>query len=325
MKKLAITEIPNDFKILYKELYNTHIYNLEKLRKRIKIINIISYSLLTIGILILLFKDIKYIPFYAEGKLVTFSLIMIFISVSIIILNNNSEKGYTIIYKKNIISNFIKLINNNINYNYIEDTKKTNEYLYRYKDAEFDDKYFNMFNANDYTEGYITENIFIGISDLNIQNRIKRGRRRSAIFPVFEGIFVYSECNKNINSIIKVIRKEDEKIESSIERINLNNEIFEKKFTVYAEDESIARSIFKDKFIETLINFHDKYNLDFEITLKNNNIYLRFYAGGMFEPSIYKNSMDKEILFRYYVILNFIIEVTKSINEEIQKFEFNVY
>ena len=46
----------------------------------------------------------------------------------------------------------------------------------------------------------------------------------------------------------------------------------------------------------------------------NNNIYLRFFVSNMFEPKIFGSSMDKELIYIYYIILNFIVEITEKIN-----------
>ena len=67
------------------------------------------------------------------------------------------------------------------------------------------------------------------------------------------------------------------------------------------------------------LNFYDK--IKYEIVIKENKIYLRFFTGSMFEPRIYGKALDKVLITTYYSILSFIIDVTSKINKEIQNFE----
>ena len=57
------------------------------------------------------------------------------------------------------------------------------------------------------------------------------------------------------------------------------------------------------------------YKIKFEIVLKNNNIYIRFNTGVMFEPNILKKSNDMKTLWIYYNVLKFVATVTIKINK----------
>ena len=49
--------------------------------------------------------------------------------------------------------------------------------------------------------------------------------------------------------------------------------------------------------------FYNKYQIKYEIVFRENTIYMRFFTGAMFEPKIFGNSMDKELLLKYYCII----------------------
>jgi len=58
--------------------------------------------------------------------------------------------------------------------------------------------------------------------------------------------------------------------------------------------------------MDMLIEFQKKYNMRFDIVIKNNIIYLRFHSGTMFEAGAIKQvALDKDIIKKYYDILEF--------------------
>ena len=47
-------------------------------------------------------------------------------------------------------------------------------------------------------------------------------------------------------------------------------------------------------------------HIDYEITIKNNQIYIRFMSGKMFEAAdLQKFSLDKNTIYKYYKMLDF--------------------
>ena len=48
---------------------------------------------------------------------------------------------------------------------------------------------------------------------------------------------------------------------------------------------------------------------------------MSFFTGTMFEPKTFGSSMDKQLLFTYYSILQFISNVTKKVNKTLEDLE----
>ena len=48
---------------------------------------------------------------------------------------------------------------------------------------------------------------------------------------------------------------------------------------------------------------------------------IRFHTGNMFEPKLFKSSLDYNMLKEYYDIIEFVIRVTKEINKVIENTE----
>ena len=170
---------------------------------------------------------------------------------------------------------------------------------------------FNRYNYTDYIEGNLSDNIFIRMADIDVKFVSGSGKNRS-VQNIFEGIFAVTDTNKNINGYVKISR--NNLIKDNDFRINMDSEEFEKIFDVFSKDKILAMQILTADVMESLIKFKNKYDIDFEIVLMNNNIYLRFFVSNMFEPKIFGSSMDKELIYIYYIILDFIVEITEKIN-----------
>lgn len=308
--KLLNQPVSFEFQEVYTKLYNENFKKLEKLRQRARIEALITYILLILPIVVwyTTFDD-----FYA-----ILGFILYFI-VSAVFRKNRI--AYKKTYKIEIISSFIKLLNSDLKY--IPLGYRTYEVKYDYIDANFDNKKFNIFLHDDYIEGHLNENIIAKISDICVKYERKNGEARFAeeLFEeLFNGLFVSTNCNKNINNTIKISRNKLKILEHKT-KVEIDSQEFEKYFNVYSDDKILTMRILSSELIQSMTDFYNKYNLDFEIVLKNDNIYLRFYTGPMFEPKLFGNSMDIEILFTYYFILQFVIEVTTKINKVLDEIE----
>lgn len=74
--------------------------------------------------------------------------------------------------------------------------------------------------------------------------------------------------------------------------------------------------------MQELVDFRKKTNLNYDIVIKNNVIYLRFHCGYIFEPqAIRKGIADKKSIERYFNILNFIYELSKKLIKTIDETE----
>ena len=75
--------------------------------------------------------------------------------------------------------------------------------------------------------------------------------------------------------------------------------------------------------MQELIDFYNEMKIDYELTIKENHIYIRFWTGPMFEaPSLDKFSLDKNILYKYYKILNFTFNLTNDMLKLINETEY---
>ena len=102
-KHISLNNISNEFENLYKNLFDKHIYSLNSLRNKLLLMIMIFF----ISIVILIIsKDYKFVG-------IIFAIIS---SVKIV----RYREGYIKLYKSEIISNFIKLLNDKLEYKTID-------------------------------------------------------------------------------------------------------------------------------------------------------------------------------------------------------------
>ena len=315
--KVSLKELPEEFEMIYQDLYKNYIYDLEKIRNKIKWKKIIQYIFSPI-----FFVFIGLVQFGALGDSFGSGFIICSVAIAsfaILVISSSrldlDKREYRRLYKNKVIPEFVKLINNHLEFkSFDNELFKMRE---NYRTSGFDKKMFNSFESNDYVEGFSDDEIFIKMCDVNVQFYEDKDKR---IPKRFQGIFAHTKCGKYIGTEIK-ISKNKIKILEQEQRVEMDSAEFEKYFDIYSQNKIEAMQLLTIDVMETLMNFYKKYNLDFEIIFRNNTIYMRFFTGPMFEPQIFRNSMNKKTLAVYFCILKFIVDVSKSVNKALQEVE----
>lgn len=294
------------FEEVYQGLYNNKMSGLEEKRKNVIMKFILVGSAFFIAICGTLFGNLLLI---LGGILVAV----------LMIANNKKEKNYVSTYKKDIINKFIKLIDNKLEYK----TENIDVLALRrdYKTADFNSESYNIFKADDYIYGLLNNEVHTEMSDLHIQRKeeyYQDGKRKEMIIDVFEGIYTKTECNKDIGTYIKIFKNQF-KIFGKKDRVEMDSQEFEKYFDIYSENKIVTMQLLTSDIMLILLDFYKKYDLQYEIVIKENNIYMRFLTGPMFEPAIFNSSMDKKRLLQYFGILKFVLDVTNEINKALKE------
>jgi len=305
--KISTKNIPDKFNELYQSLYNSNIYSLEK--SRLKIVK--KYIFLII--ILLSFIPIYYytsIEFKINNEIYLFSLPGFLLLYFILRFLSNISKDttqYANTYKNIIIPNFINILNPSLIY---KPNPNTDIILNLYNQASFDNYSFNRSYIDDYIEGFYTTNNYITIC--NIQTKFNR-------HPMFNGIFSCSNLNKYITSDIQF---STHNLQSNSTLNKINNKNFKKYFNIYSEDTTIVDKILTSELTNILIAFYNKYYINFDIVIRNDKLYIRFLSCSIFEPKIFRSSLHKKSLYKYYCILEFVYEMNKKLNEILDNTEF---
>lgn len=311
--KKFLIENQNNFNEI--ELQRKNSINERKRKKFLIIISVITFFLLSIGTII--FSTDKH-----NETLEVFGIFfmnMTWISPMIIALTKrNNLKEYYKLYKEKIIKNLIKSFcsslqyypNDGINY---EDFKKINyEHFNNFyssnliKGMYMNDeitisKVITQYSYHDYSgsgNGYGNYETFDGLfakvrlpQETNIELYIKRKKTLSKkLFNIFLG---------DINQVAKSNAEEDflKNNYNKIEITELNN-----IFNIYSSNPELIKNILDSKMNEILIDIYNKEK--FEISIKDNCIYMKFWIAGLFSnPPIEKETYDKEIIYKNYKML----------------------
>lgn len=316
---IILDNMPNDFKQVYDKLYEEHILELENMRKKVRIREIFKYICLLLFFIGYFVMDFDGVLFSQTIDMVIslIGFISLILFMVLVFRSRKYKKSYKLSYKKEIVSNFIKLLNPNLEYKPITDNPQ--QILDYYRSANFDNKTFNKFYCDDYIEGFITDDIYLKMTDVHIRRETGSGKNRH-VEEIFQGLFAITKCNKNIGTTVKT-SKNKMKILEKKDRVEMDSNEFEEYFDVYSQNKIVAMQILTSDIMEMLLNFYKKYQLAFEIIFENSTIFLRFFTGPMFEPKIFGNSMDKELLFIYFETIKFTTQLTQKVNKVIQDTE----
>ena len=309
----------------FEDLYNDEIINNEELNKiwkeareeqqKInKVVGLISI-IVTIIILIAMINSIGF-----DFMLILPTIIMIiFVNLIIFVISmffRKKQREYGKIFKNVIIK---KLINNF--YNDVEyfPNKQMPSRIY---DEPNYNEYYNRYYSDDYIEAKINNEHDIEMAEVKTQEveteTDSDGNTHTTTTTKFHGIFAKIVIDKSINSELRI--EQNGRYFLSKKRLEMDSSEFEKYFDVSATNKIIGMQLLTADVMEELINFINKTNMRYDIVINNNNIYLRFHCGTMFEAgSIKKGVVDKNIIQKYFYMLNFIYnlsdKIIKLINE----------
>ena len=96
---------------------------------------------------------------------------------------------------------------------------------------------------------------------------------------------------------------------------------FEKLFDVESEDKIFAMRVLTSDVMTSIINLYYKCKYEFEISIIEDVVYIRIKTGKMFEPHVFKESLEYETLEKYYVIIKKVIDIVEQLNKYVLELE----
>ncbi len=263
------------------------------------------------AIIIFLSKGIssQYI-FLILPSIIFLLVINLFVVVIINILFTGKEKNiYNEKYKKVVINKLMNNFYENLEY---FPQKSIPEHIY--KEAKYDEFYDN-YESEDYFEAQINNEYSIQMAEVHIQEEQEyedsNGETQTREITKFHGLFAKIVMDKSINSELRIMQNGEI---LSKNRLKMDSSEFEKYFDVKASDKIIGMQLLTADVMEELIAFIEKTNMKYDICLKNNELYIRFHCGAMFEPgNIKKGMIDKTSLQKYFYMLNFTYNLTNKL------------
>lgn len=309
---------------IHKQLNKSSKELLKELNKKLRWINI--WQVIFVCILIISIIIFKYMLMFEAILGIILSCIMLIILWSI---QNKYKQKNNIVYKEKIMNEFVSLIDKKMEYMYIKEESQGYIGAAYYIHAGFDEEklektmFDRMFKGTYYKEhcvkDYINiyDNPFVEIFDLHTIFVDEFERKDK-----FDGVFVVMHSSVQKDNIIKISKNKKDLIINK-EKLQMDSGEFERYFDVYAQDKVVAMQLLTSDVIESLIDFYNKYKIQFEIVFKDMKVYFRFFTGKMFNLEDGMGYIDKRRLYVQYNILNFISKITKEIKkaeDEMEKY-----
>ena len=223
---------------------------------------------------------------------------------------SKSNRKYTLIYKNVVINKLMSNFYNNLEY---FPQKEMPEYIY--EEAKYNEHY-DRYKSEDYFEAQINNKYSIQMAEVLIQDerthRDSDGDTHTEIVTIFEGLFAKVIMHKSIKGELRI--EQNGTMLFDKKRLEMDSKEFEKYFDVKTSDKILGMRLLTADIMEELIEFKNKTNMKYDIYIKDNELYLRFHSGPMFEVGKLKNgAIDKEILRKYFYMLNFTYNLSNKL------------
>ena len=180
--------------------------------------------------------------------------------------------------------------------------------------------YYNRYSSDDYMEAILNDKYSIQMAEVKtvkVERRSNsRGGSSTTTTIIFHGLFAKIIMDKSINGELRILRNGLANFDKK--QLRMDSSEFEKYFDVSASDKILGMRLLTADVMEDLLEFSKKLDIEYEMTFRKDTIYFRFYTGNMFEPRSKGNALDKEDIYSYYEILEFIINITKKINDVVE-------
>lgn len=285
-----------NFDEIYNKIYKENFEELNNYHKKQTMLQIIIAVLLFI---IYIFISI-YIPY------MFFIGFICYIILTLTCFTLFRSKKYVKCFKKNVITSILKNYNSNFTFNAQEEIPYTD-----YLEADFEQS-FDFYHSEDCISGKIQEICNFKMAEVITEKRKQDDNEKNSYTTIFNGLFAKIDIPENIPCDIQI--REDSKIKvSSLPKLEMDSIEFEKLYNVYTDNSIICMQLFTSDIMQMLIDFNLKYKLLPEITIKQNNLYLRFkLKKRIFEPKLFKKVLDYKEIQDNYLFINSIMNLCNA-------------
>ena len=248
-------------------------------------------------------------------KFVMFGYMAFFFSLIIILIVVRKSK-YTPMFKEKAIKPFIKNMDENFEYN---PKGGISSVVYRQGEFERYDRYY----AEDLITGKLDGKYNFQMSEVHTEEESTDSDGNTSTYTLFHGLFGLVECAKDIGTTFKI--RSDKgvlgKLFKGKTKVEMDSQEFEKYFDVYGDNKIVVMQLLTSDVMNTMMDFIKQSRIKYEITIKSDEMYIRFHTGNMFEPKLFKSQLDYNMLIEYYDIIKFVLNVTKEINKVIENMD----
>ena len=300
------------FNELYTRLYRENFNELEVLRKKERM-TILPFFILFIAAVIVGVINIKYMP-----AIMMVMLLYIVVKICKSLKENKGKKTYRTIFKEKIIGPIIENVFEGATYDPHKGIDRR-----EYTNAGYPD-WIDRYTSEDLIVAPLNipgeKTTIITFSEVHTERRHEDKDGHTSYSTEFNGLAGSFLIPKDTNNKM-YIRANGLFSKFTKRRVNMDMSEFEKIFDVESEDKILAMRILTSDVMTEMIDIYTKYKYRFEISIINDKVYMRLHTGAMFEPAIFKESIEYKQLEKYYSILKALTNVSEHIYDTILKLE----
>ena len=307
-----------EFEETYKDILNNQdeefkkaFEELKEAKKKIIIIDVIIICIA------LIYMRIN--PFNIRYMLIGMVSVIVAYIVAIKVTGiQRKSKRYNSLYKDRVIKKMIEAKFTNLEY---EPEMGMSRNIY----AEGKYENYDRYKSDDYMIAKIDDKYKVEMAEIETERKEttedSEGNKRTSYVTIFHGLFAKIEMEKSINSNLEIYPNKTELFFKK-NKITMDSSEFEKNFDVKATNKIVAMQLLTSDVMEELISFMRINNMKYDIKIRENIMYIRFYCGRVFETGkLREGIVEKKLIERYYNILNFTYTLPKKIIKLIESTE----
>lgn len=301
---------------LYTRLYNENFEELEVLREKAK-----RSSVAVIFVMAAIFILASINPIFIFLAIVAAIIYAVVVSnkrKNVNITVQPRGKTYAEVFKEKIVGPIIE--------NTFEAAKyspKEGISSFDYRRAGYNESY-DRYHSEDLVIAPLTisgeTSTFITFSEVHTERETQDEDGNTSYVTIFSGLAGSFLIPKNTNKRI-YIRNNGRVSNWNKNKVKMDMPEFEKVFDVESEDAILAMRILTSDVMSEMLDLYKKYKYRFEVNIINDTVYMRLRTGPMFEPNVFKSSMEYKQIEKYYLVLKALTSIASHIYNEINNLE----
>ena len=301
------------FSELYARLYTENFAELEAMRAKSKKTTVLAILIIAVTFIL------------ASINPIFFILLFVAIIIGTISSAKNKKvpvemrgKSYPEVFKEKIVTPLIENTFEGAKY-----TPKEGISSMEYRKADYKE-YYDRFHSEDQiiaplrVKGEVVTSI--SFAEVHTERESKDSDGDTTYVTVFSGLsgsfLIPKDTGKNI-----YIRANGRVSNWNKNKVKMDMSEFEKIFDVESDDKILAMRILTSDVMAEMIDLYKKYKYRFEINILNDTVYMRLSTGPMFEPSIFKSSMEYKQIEKYYLVLKALTNIAEHVYETVSELE----
>ena len=285
-------------------------------KKKARVISLVAILIIDLVILGVLLKRLDGLSEFVH-QLPYFIISTLFIDIMIlfifaIVSNTRNVKIYNMEFKEEAIEKLLECALEKVDYIPQKGMPK-----YIYDEGKYTE-FYNRYYSDDYVQAKLDGKYNMLMAEVKTQKEETKtgsdGKTHTETTTIFHGLFLKINIGKSINNELKI---KQNGIFSKY-KLDMDSQEFEKYFDVTSTDKIVGMQLLTHDIMELLVSFRKIIKKTFDIIIRDDIMYIRLHIGAMFEPKINKKEvLDKEILRRYYNILDIVCTLSKKMAENV--------